>query len=223
MKRRFSSFLSGFLACALIVGVSVSALAISGRMTIEVDPISIQVNGYPFAPIDAKGNDVPIFAYNGTTYAPLRALAEAYGLTVGYDAETNMATVTDPEAAPAPSQSTTTAQATAFEWSDNEEEAYEQFKSLWDIFPFDSLGAGQVIYSGRYNGELEHDELIAFLEQLGEDRLDSFALRFATDVAAEHNIAYNGFSLIAADGLPLYRIETKNGESTIYEKNQLFQ
>lgn len=33
------------------------------------------------------------FTYNGTTYAPLRALAEAYGLEVGYDAEKKMATV----------------------------------------------------------------------------------------------------------------------------------
>ena len=130
MKRRFASFLSGFLACALIVGVSVSALAISGRMTIEVDPISIQVNGYPFAPIDAKGNDVPIFAYNGTTYAPLRALAEAYGLEVGYDATTNMATVIDPDAKQAQNPA---AIADYSDWSPEAEAAYQEFKAMWDI------------------------------------------------------------------------------------------
>lgn len=95
MKRQLKSFLAGFLACGLVVGLGVSVLAISGRMTIEVDPINIQVNGQTFVPTDVTGKEVPVFAYQGTTYAPLRALAEAYGLTVGYDAQTNMATVTD--------------------------------------------------------------------------------------------------------------------------------
>ena len=48
-----------------------------------------------FIPKDASGNVVDILEYNGTTYAPLRALAEAYGLSVGYNAEKRMAEVTD--------------------------------------------------------------------------------------------------------------------------------
>ena len=51
------------------------------------------MNGEEFRPKDANGNDVMTFTYNGTTYAPLRALAEAYGLEVGYDSERKMATV----------------------------------------------------------------------------------------------------------------------------------
>lgn len=93
MKKQTRAFLNGMLVAALTLGLCVSALAISGRMTIEVDPINIQVNGEVFQPKDVNGNDVPVFAYNGTTYAPLRALAEAYGLEVGYDATTNLATV----------------------------------------------------------------------------------------------------------------------------------
>lgn len=38
-----------------------------------------------------------MFTYNGTTYAPLRALAEAYGLEVGYDNQRNIATVSSPK------------------------------------------------------------------------------------------------------------------------------
>lgn len=93
MKKRIPTFLAGALTTALIGGLGISALAASGAMTITVDPINIQVNGQTFQPKDAQGADVPVFAYNGTTYAPLRALAEAYGLEVGYDAEANMATV----------------------------------------------------------------------------------------------------------------------------------
>lgn len=91
MKKQIPAFLLGMLV-AVLLG-SLSAVAISARMTIEVDPIEIQVNGVVFAPKDVTGKDVPVFAYEGTTYAPLRALAEAYGLDVGYDAEKNMATV----------------------------------------------------------------------------------------------------------------------------------
>lgn len=46
-----------------------------------------------FQPKDANGNPVSVFVYSGTTYAPLRALAEAYGLTVGYDSEKKLASV----------------------------------------------------------------------------------------------------------------------------------
>lgn len=92
MKKNTLIFLSGVLTALILC--SLSALALSSRMTIEVDPISVQVNGQTFAPKDVTGKEVPVFSYNGTTYAPLRALAEAYGLVVGYDPEKNMATVT---------------------------------------------------------------------------------------------------------------------------------
>lgn len=95
MKSKISGFFAGVLSTLLVGSIGVSALAATGQLTITVDPINIQVNGATFQPKDAQGNDVPVFAYNGTTYAPLRAMAEAYGLEVGYDAETNMAIVKD--------------------------------------------------------------------------------------------------------------------------------
>lgn len=106
MKKQIKAFLSGMLVTALTLGLCVSAFAISGRMTIDVDPINIQVKGKVFQPKDANGNDVAVFAYNGTTYAPLRALAEAYGLEVGYDASSNMATVAAKESIPNPTEPT---------------------------------------------------------------------------------------------------------------------
>lgn len=97
MKLHIPSFVKGVLCAAVIGSISISALAATGAMTISVAPINIQVNGTTFKPTDANGKSVPVFAYNGTTYAPLRALAEAYGLEVGYDANTNMAFVVDPD------------------------------------------------------------------------------------------------------------------------------
>lgn len=85
------------LAAGLAAALSVGSFAAGSLITISVDPtVKIKVNGEEFKPKDANGNDVMTFIYNGTTYAPLRALAEAYGLQVGYDAWSNMATVDDP-------------------------------------------------------------------------------------------------------------------------------
>lgn len=133
MKPRFHSFASGFLTCAIVMGLTLSALAISGKMTISVDPINIQVNGQTFAPTDVNGKEVPVFAYEGTTYAPLRALAEAYGLEVGYDAGANMATVRDPDAKPSATPAPdTTAKLDYSDWSTEDEAAYQEFKGLWE-------------------------------------------------------------------------------------------
>lgn len=90
MNKITKSLLTVGAACTL----AVTSFAAGNLISINVDPsVKILVNGSEFKPKDANGNDVMTFIYNGTTYAPLRALAEAYGLEVGYDAARNMATV----------------------------------------------------------------------------------------------------------------------------------
>ena len=93
MRKNILSFAFGAVTMLLLIGLSVTALAANDTIKIEVSPIKVMVNGEIFKPKDADGNDVMVFTYNGTTYAPLRALAEAYGLEVGYDAENRIATV----------------------------------------------------------------------------------------------------------------------------------
>lgn len=141
-------FLSGVLCATLVFSLALSALAISGKMTIEVDPVNVQVNGEVFQPTDVTGKEVPVFAYQGTTYAPLRALAEAYGLEVGYDAAANMATVTDPDVkTPDTTTPDTTAKADYSDWSAEDEAAYQEFKGMlnghredaaWQLYRLDN-------------------------------------------------------------------------------------
>ena len=83
--------LSLVLCVALLAGLALPAAAAESK--ISVSPIDIMVGGKIFLPTDESGKDVPVFVYEGTTYAPLRALAEAYGLSVGYDSEKKLATV----------------------------------------------------------------------------------------------------------------------------------
>lgn len=181
MKRNLSAFLAGVLTTVLISSVAVSALAISGRMTIEVDPINVQVNGAVFTPTDANGNPVPVFAYQGTTYAPLRALAEAYGLEVGYDKATNMATVADPEATDTPAPDTT-AKADYSDWSAEDEAAYQEFKGMWKYDP--NIRDGYDILIVTYNGDIDCPGLVNQLkEKYDESVLLKFGLRIYDEVS----------------------------------------
>lgn len=128
MKKRIPSFLAGMLTMALICALIIPVLASAG-MTITVDPINIQVNGTTFQPKDANGKDVPVFAYNGSTYAPLRALANAYGLEVGYDTEKNMATVGKKGTITAP----TTPPVSFNEPPSSDDLSYDEFKNLFSL------------------------------------------------------------------------------------------
>lgn len=96
MKEKAKGFVAGIIVCVFAFSLVGGALAAS--QTISIDQIKVLVNGEEFKPKDVNGNDALVFVYNGTTYAPLRALAEAYGLVVGYDSAANIATVNMPSA-----------------------------------------------------------------------------------------------------------------------------
>ena len=89
MKKRVFSFA---VCLIILLGLSAPVFA-ADTQTILAEPIDIMIGGTVFLPTDATGKDVPVFVSEGTTYAPLRALAEAYGLRVAYDEEKNLATV----------------------------------------------------------------------------------------------------------------------------------
>lgn len=172
-------FLSGLLCATLVFSLALSALAISGRMTIEVDPVNVQVNGKTFAPTDVNGKEVPVFAYQGTTYAPLRALAEAYGLEVGYDKVANMATVTDPNAKPATTD--TTAKVDYSDWSAEDEAAYQEFKGMWtltgqktypDGISYTIETSNQDVYI-HDNGSKVSESMAQLLKRVGLEMVDS--------------------------------------------------
>lgn len=94
MKRGFGKgFVTGILSAALVVGLGISAYAATRTIQVE-DDIQVTINGARFIPKDANGEEVALFAYNGTTYAPVRAICEAAGLKVDYDSATFTAVLT---------------------------------------------------------------------------------------------------------------------------------
>lgn len=85
-----------------------------------------------------------VFTYNGTTYAPLRALAEAYVLEVGHDQRTNTATVKSPGRPAAPS-----------------------FSNQWTVTekPVTHYGS-EKIFMADYSGTMSKDEFMAWRKSM---------------------------------------------------------
>ena len=82
----------GLILTVAVAALSVSAMAATASRTIQVEEgVQISLNGATFVPRDAKGNEVSVFLYNGTTYVPLRAVGEAMGMDVSYDSATKTA------------------------------------------------------------------------------------------------------------------------------------
>ena len=99
MKHR-KKLLSVFLVLALVVTLCVSfAFATTGNVskTLNYMDLKISLNGSIITPRDANGNIVEPFAIDGTTYLPIRAVAGALGLDVGWDGATKTVILNSPE------------------------------------------------------------------------------------------------------------------------------
>ena len=59
--------------------------------------IKVTLNGEQLVLADANGNPVEPFIIEGTTYLPVRAIANALGLNVGWDGETGTVILTEQE------------------------------------------------------------------------------------------------------------------------------
>lgn len=88
MKKRLSAVV---LMLAFFV---TSAFAASQYKQIQVEyGIKLQINGISPALTDANGNAVQPFTYNGTTYVPIRAVANELGAKIDYSNSTNTAII----------------------------------------------------------------------------------------------------------------------------------
>ena len=167
MKRKTTYFFAGVLVVVLLLAMSVTALASDGSFTITIHPIRIVVNGEVFQPKDVNGQDVMVFTVNGTTYAPLRALAEAYGLEVSYDSATNTATVNKPGQAPAPDAPVVSS---------------NDFYSKWTIEekPVTNYG-NEKIFTATYNGGLSMRDFKTWWKSFDTDEIASIAEELAAE------------------------------------------
>lgn len=89
MKRRLQGLIAGILLGAMLTSGVVYAKQISETAELFYNNIKISLNSQEILPKDATGNYVEPFIINGTTYLPVRAVANALGISVDWDGNTN--------------------------------------------------------------------------------------------------------------------------------------
>ena len=78
-------YVLGFLSAALIASSIGYAANTTTLYNVLLEGVKIVVDGQKINPTDANGNTVEPIIYNGTTYLPVRAVANAIGKAVYWD------------------------------------------------------------------------------------------------------------------------------------------
>ncbi|WP_245236124.1 stalk domain-containing protein, partial [Paenibacillus sonchi] len=91
VKMRKSVFVSTIVISGLLFG-SVGAFAGTGIEAIKAKlnhNIKFVLDGSKWTPKDQSGNNLSALVYSGSTYVPLRAVSEALGAEVDFDANSS--------------------------------------------------------------------------------------------------------------------------------------
>jgi len=95
-KINVKSFILGIVITILIMTMITTVFAAQLKQTIEIfyRDIKITVDGIEIEPKDATGKVVEPFISDGSTYLPVRAVAEAVGYDVKWDGDTSTVILT---------------------------------------------------------------------------------------------------------------------------------
>ena len=87
---KFGYIIIGAVITVFIVSLASPAIAALVTKTIQVATgVNIYIDGAKFYPKDVNGEHVDAFIYNGTTYLPIRAIGEAYGMDLQWEGSTS--------------------------------------------------------------------------------------------------------------------------------------
>lgn len=89
MKQRLQGMILGLLIGVMLAGGTVFAGSISKTVNIAYNNIKIFIDGAEYVAKDGNGKVVEPFVYNGTTYLPVKAIANAFGKDVIWDGKTS--------------------------------------------------------------------------------------------------------------------------------------
>lgn len=87
-KLHVKSFIAGIIVTVMLSTI-IFAAPVENTIKIFYNNIKIYVDTVLVNPLDAAGNKVEPFIYNGTTYLPVRAVGQAIGKEVNWDGKTN--------------------------------------------------------------------------------------------------------------------------------------
>lgn len=89
MNQKLQGMIAGVLIGIMLTGGTVFAQSISETVEIAYNNIKIFIDGAEYVAKDGNGNVVEPFVYNGTTYLPVRGIANAFGKDVVWDGKTS--------------------------------------------------------------------------------------------------------------------------------------
>lgn len=93
MKKRLQGMIAGVLIGVMLpCGVAFAKQA-TEAIKVTYNNIKIFIDGKEYQPTDVNGNVVEPFIYNGTTYLPVRAIANAFDKEVDWEAQTSTVTL----------------------------------------------------------------------------------------------------------------------------------
>lgn len=85
MKKTLKGYLLGVLTATVLVGGVTYAANTTTLYDVVTNGVKIVIDGKKINPTDANGKAVEPIIYNGTTYLPVRAVADALGKAVYWD------------------------------------------------------------------------------------------------------------------------------------------
>lgn len=87
-KGIIKSFVSGLIISSLLFG-ALNAAPLKKKIDVFYNDVKIVIDGIQLTPKDTNGNIIEPIIYNGTTYLPVRAIAEAIGKEVNWNSQQN--------------------------------------------------------------------------------------------------------------------------------------
>ena len=88
-KLKKSRIISICVAVSITLGVTVFAKQATETISVMYDNIKILIDGVEYTAYDANGEVVEPFIYNGTTYLPVRGIANAFDKNVDWEPQTS--------------------------------------------------------------------------------------------------------------------------------------
>lgn len=142
MKERRRGFISGVLTTVIALSLVGTAAATIGSRSVQADysDIKITLNGTQITPTDANGNVVEPFAVNGTTYLPVRAVADALGVDVQWDGKTGTVVLSGTSGVSRQTVDELTLYFDLYMLADNYATLSDKVDALWDIIELRPTG-----------------------------------------------------------------------------------
>lgn len=100
MKKRLQGIIAGIIVGVMLTGGTVFAKKVNEVKELFYNDIKITLNGQKIEPKDANGTIVEPFIIDGTTYLPVRAIANSLDINVEWDGNTNTVKLSNAKKAP---------------------------------------------------------------------------------------------------------------------------